>query len=330
MGERMIGMIRSMDANRDGKFELKELPEHRRRFAKMMLERSGFDTEKAIDLKKIEQKVRERFGGGGGNNEDGEPPLVPGFGLASEGTPPPTFGTRVETEEEQNRDEERRRRHEQRRRQDQQRKIEAFAKSMMEKGDRNKNRLLEKHLDEWDAVRGDPEEMDRNNDKRLTLNELIVGMNGRPVPDSSPFPKGAFRFLSYYDRLPEGVPEWFLERDQNKNAQLEMNEYTDDWNRAAAEEFTFLDRNNDGVVTVEECFTTLREVEEREEEQSEERPQNSDGPPQMADGPRPGRVPSNGESVRPRVIHREEGAKQVIVRPSGGPGGDGDRNSRGR
>lgn len=354
MGDRIIGMVRSMDANQDGKFDLNELPNHRRGFARMMLQRAGFDPEKTIDLKKIEQKVRERYGGSGGPGaEDGEPPLVPGFGVTSSaGSPPVAFGVRVESEEEKEDDAPRRRRDERRRQADRRRKIESYAKSFFEKNDRNKNRLLEKHEDEWNHLRGDPEEIDRNNDKRITLNELIVSMNGDPVPDTSPFPKGSFRFLTYYERMPEGVPDWFLERDQNRNAQLEMFEYADDWNRAAAEEFTFLDRNNDGVVTVEECFTTLREVEEQEKEAEEsDRPrEGGEGPPSLPgrdqpdqNGPRAEVVHGHPGQVTHKVIEREDGSRMTIVRPSGAspsiqrsegrsrmmrPGG-GDRDPRG-
>ena len=48
------------------------------------------------------------------------------------------------------------------------------------------------------------------------------------------------------------IPEWFFERDSNDDGQVEMFEFASEWNRSLIDEFTELDINSDGFLTVEE------------------------------------------------------------------------------
>lgn len=54
--------------------------------------------------------------------------------------------------------------------------------------------------------------------------------------------------------LPAELPEWFLRRDANADAQVTMAEYTQQWTEEKAAEFEKYDLNGDGIVTPQECL----------------------------------------------------------------------------
>ena len=60
------------------------------------------------------------------------------------------------------------------------------------------------------------------------------------------------RFVTPKSRL-AGVPEWFLTKDANGDGQLTVSEYAPDSHKARLTEFARFDRNNDGVLTAQEC-----------------------------------------------------------------------------
>ncbi len=64
----------------------------------------------------------------------------------------------------------------------------------------------------------------------------------------------SYRFLSPLERLPKGLPDWFARKDANGDGQVSMAEYSSVWDDAKAAEFAKYDRNNDGVITPEECL----------------------------------------------------------------------------
>jgi hypothetical protein len=67
--------------------------------------------------------------------------------------------------------------------------------------------------------------------------------------------KKSYRFLSPQERLPRGLPDWFLRKDADGDGQVAMAEYASSgWSEALAEEFTKHDLNGDGVITPEECL----------------------------------------------------------------------------
>ncbi len=70
----------------------------------------------------------------------------------------------------------------------------------------------------------------------------------RPAGDG----RKAYRFLTPTERLPKGLPDWFLQK--NVEGQVTMAQFSSTWNDAVAAEFATYDRNNDGVITAEECL----------------------------------------------------------------------------
>lgn len=53
----------------------------------------------------------------------------------------------------------------------------------------------------------------------------------------------------------EGVPDWFIEKDVNKDDQIEMTEFTEEWTKAKLKEFEGYDLNSDGLITVKEIIS---------------------------------------------------------------------------
>ncbi|TWU48860.1 EF hand [Rubripirellula tenax] len=49
-----------------------------------------------------------------------------------------------------------------------------------------------------------------------------------------------------------GVPSWFYERDENRDDQVTMAEYTDEWSDESVQSFVGLDINDDGILTLAE------------------------------------------------------------------------------
>lgn len=67
-----------------------------------------------------------------------------------------------------------------------------------------------------------------------------------------------YRFLLPGERLPNGLPSWFIEKDVNHDGQVTMAEYSSNWTDEVAAEFARYDLNNDGVITAEECLRVER------------------------------------------------------------------------
>lgn len=62
-----------------------------------------------------------------------------------------------------------------------------------------------------------------------------------------------YRFLTPGERMPAGLPDWFLRSDTNGDGQVSMAEFSSTWDDAKAAEFTRWDRNGDGLVTTREA-----------------------------------------------------------------------------
>ncbi|QDT12822.1 proprotein convertase P-domain-containing protein [Planctomycetes bacterium K23_9] len=54
----------------------------------------------------------------------------------------------------------------------------------------------------------------------------------------------------------EMIPGWFYELDANRNSQIEMLEFTDEWTNEKANEFASYDSNGDGILTSTEVLTS--------------------------------------------------------------------------
>ena len=142
-------------------------------------------------------------------------------------------------------------------------RIRTYAASLLKQYDKNGNNVLDK--DEWGQLRGDPKATDRNNDGVITLDELTArlmeyshrrsGDSGSSSGGSSQSgPHKTYRFLSATERLPEGLPEWFAEKDADEDGQVMMYEYSHSWSDATVAEFMKYDLNGDGVITPDECL----------------------------------------------------------------------------
>jgi hypothetical protein len=174
-------------------------------------------------------------------------------------------------------------------------RTERYAKSLMERYDKNGNSILER--DEWKDMRGDPERSDLNKDGRITRDELIKrfssfrrdsdddknddknddegdrsgrGRGGegdrterreRRSSDSKEAEKDAearttYRFTSALERLPRDARSWVEKYDKNKDGQVAMAEFTSSWTDSKVREFTGHDLNGDGVVTGSEYLVS--------------------------------------------------------------------------
>lgn len=68
-----------------------------------------------------------------------------------------------------------------------------------------------------------------------------------------------YRFLSPHERLPDGVPEWFLEKDTDFDGQVKMAEFSSNWSESIVAEYTKYDKNFDGFITPAECLAAKNE-----------------------------------------------------------------------
>jgi Ca2+-binding EF-hand superfamily protein len=150
--------------------------------------------------------------------------------------------------------------------------IRQQARSLLAQYDNNKNGKLEH--DEWHQMHRRHWGADKNRDGVITLDELTThlsqlnkppgsdsGRENRPptVSPSSPSSNASYhkpyRSLSSTERLPEGLPDWFAQKDTDGDGQISMAEYSSFWNDAKARDFCRLDADNDGIITPAECLT---------------------------------------------------------------------------
>ncbi|MEQ8846289.1 hypothetical protein [Botrimarina sp.] len=112
--------------------------------------------------------------------------------------------------------------------------------------DKNGDGLLDQ--EEWKGVKGDPAAADRNGDGLLTYYELLVRLTEKANDG-----RRSQRLSTPRERLPEGLPSWFTDRDRNGDGQVAMHEYERRWDDGAARRFARLDPNGDGLITAEEA-----------------------------------------------------------------------------
>lgn len=81
------------------------------------------------------------------------------------------------------------------------------------------------------------------------------GPDAAPAPaDAKPVPRKPTRFSTARERLPKGLPDWFLEKDVDGEGQITMAKYTDNWTPADVEKFNRYDLNHDGIITAAEVL----------------------------------------------------------------------------
>jgi Ca2+-binding EF-hand superfamily protein len=165
-------------------------------------------------------------------------------------------------------------------------KYRRYAEMLLKQYDKNHNGVLDP--EEWSQMRGDWKSADLNGDGKLTVDEItahLMGYSQRRAQQTAPVPavsssagpsattasttaaagsgtttswrpagdgRKAYRFLTPTERLPSGLPEWFLQKQHD--GQVTMADFSSTWNDTVAAEFATYDRNNDGVITAEECL----------------------------------------------------------------------------
>jgi len=151
-----------------------------------------------------------------------------------------------------------------------QQKIRELAAAIIRKYDKDSDSKLTR--DEWPSQGrwGTFDEANRFAGNFVTLDELLVHFAdlARRQALSFEFPDGTSpagsaagkpirkpgRFLTAKERLPQGLPEWFMHKDADADGQITMAEFASEWSRERATEFDRYDLNHDGIITAAECL----------------------------------------------------------------------------
>jgi subtilisin-like proprotein convertase family protein len=112
-----------------------------------------------------------------------------------------------------------------------------LAASLLNRFDANRNGQLE--MNESLSLGVPVGRVDLNQDGSLTRDELLAYLSAQQ---------------EQIGPLIEGLPDWFYELDKNRDEQVSMGEYTQEWTEAKFKEFTKWDHNGDGFVTVAEVL----------------------------------------------------------------------------
>ena len=146
-----------------------------------------------------------------------------------------------------------------------QQQINEQAQQLLNRYDRDKNGMIEKSTDEWKNLQVDVNTTDINRDGRITIDELRVYV-GNQLRGGQAGTKIFTTFATTYEHLPEGIPFWFTDRDKDNDGQLSMFEYANGQpiTEAMIGEFEWLDLNDDGIATLNECYSAIKTKEELE------------------------------------------------------------------
>ncbi|MCE9525032.1 MAG: hypothetical protein K8R36_03145 [Planctomycetales bacterium] len=154
-----------------------------------------------------------------------------------------------------------------------------YAEGLLKQFDKSKDGMLQR--DEWKEMKTEHQGADTDGDGVITLNELTnrVSAYSNGGASSSPLsssggssyggkygkgsgdktaalgPKKSYRFLTPTERLPKGMPDWFIKNDADGDGQIMMAEYSTSWTDSTAAEFAKLDLDGDGIITPKECLS---------------------------------------------------------------------------
>jgi Ca2+-binding EF-hand superfamily protein len=149
-------------------------------------------------------------------------------------------------------------------------RFRSYAEGFIRQYDENKNGMLER--EESEKMRPEHRSADANKDGVIAVDELAAhlakysgggagsasfssrGLSG----DKAQLAKRSYRVSSPVERLPKGMPDWFLRNDLDADGQISMAEYATSWNDQIASEFTKLDANGDGIITPSETQSSGR------------------------------------------------------------------------
>jgi hypothetical protein len=107
---------------------------------------------------------------------------------------------------------------------------------------------------------GSTSQPSRSDGGTISPTSFIIPASGIPAArmpaatDAKPVPKKPSRFATGPERLPKGLPQWFLDIDVNGTGQITMAQYTENWTTQKVEKFNRYDLNHDGIITAEEVL----------------------------------------------------------------------------
>ena len=266
--------IKAWDKNRDGLIQQNEVPPVHRAAVRKWAAKLELDPDQPLPVdrllqdkaagKKVAKSTARAAGKADAKTQSNEVPekaaepararKVAGFGNAQ-----PNDAVDSKSNEDAKNDskesaaEKRRRRH-----------FEMLARSLLYQNDKNRNGKLERN--EWTRLKGNPSASDRDKNGVLTKDELAIHLQGfgkrerdvtkRRTVHSTRARKNkqgkSYRFLTPHERLPEGLPDWFTERDANLDGQISLAEFETDLTAAKVAKFRQLDLNNDGLLVAKE------------------------------------------------------------------------------
>lgn len=141
--------------------------------------------------------------------------------------------------------------------------VRRYAEGMLRQYDRDNDGKLSR--EEWSVMPAQHHSADTNSDGTITAEELSVKLASYAGVSSSTSSGSAFsaqgsstgtvrRFRTPAERLPAGLPSWFMEKDANEDGQVMMSEFARSWDDKVAAEFARSDLNGDGIITAKECL----------------------------------------------------------------------------
>ncbi|MEM6799540.1 MAG: hypothetical protein AAF589_08500 [Planctomycetota bacterium] len=278
--ERFESMMKSWDKNGDGVLTKDEAPERAWRYLQRRAEAAGIGSTSELKISDMiaagrdeedEDEDRDRGRGKDSSKRSKDKPATPGFKVKPANTKVQGFDGKSSAK---GADDDERRSSSSSNSSEYRGRAERYARGLMDRYDRDKNRILERS--EWERMRGDPEKADANGDGVITFEELTgrleynyrtradddddrrddrtrerrreTSRSDRKERDSA----SSYRFLTAHERLPKGLPSWFVDRDKNGDGQVAMHEYSRTWSDSRAAEFARYDANGDGLLTPDE------------------------------------------------------------------------------
>jgi Ca2+-binding EF-hand superfamily protein len=155
-----------------------------------------------------------------------------------------------------------------------------YAEGLLKTFDKSKDGMLQR--DEWKEMKAEHQGADSNGDGTITQEELTAritsyssgsGSYAASAGTSNPGgslsygkkPRGgadktastekkSYRFLTPTERLPKGMPDWFVKNDADGDGQIMMAEYAASFTESIAAEFAKYDLDGDGIITPNECL----------------------------------------------------------------------------
>jgi hypothetical protein len=286
--ERYASFLSSFDADRNGQIDANEAAGQRGYVIRKLTERANMEFAFPLSIERLQAELKKHASPNGSSTsksavvsrrmEGGDSPLIAGFGVEQpELSPVRTFGEASPADQpggasKPSSGTAARRPPSARPAAAADARIRGFAEAMIRQHDKNQNGRLERS--EWSELRSYQKEADRNRDGVITVDEMAGRIDKFQRQDDSQsrsshgsshasYPSAArrtaadrksYRFRLPTERLPDGLPSWFTEKDADADGQVAMAEYARFWTDAQAREFTRLDLNDDGFITPKECL----------------------------------------------------------------------------